>query len=159
VKRTRAVTISPRLLAALAAEATRTHQEVAVVVERAWAAARLRLATLPPPAPVPQEGIDLDIPDPDYVDHEVEALYAARYAADFPMPLTLTLAPDVLEDMIDYSFRIARSIGWLIERAWCIAELRRSWTPAGIEERSELGLLEIEASDTQPMPRAGGEGS
>jgi hypothetical protein len=146
VPRTRLVSISPRLLEAIQDEARRTNRDVTACITRAWTTARVRIATLPPPAPLPQNFEYMPvIPDVEYTDPKAELVYAERFASDLVVVFALTLPTEILEDMVDESFRIARSLGWLVERAWCLA-LDASSQDWWIAHEAALG-------DTAPMAR------
>jgi hypothetical protein len=141
------VSLSPRLADAIRAHARASSRNTSHCIERAWMVARVRFATLPSPAPLAQDFEILPIvPDVEYTDVRAEQLYAERFASDQVVALSVTLASDILEDMVDESFRLARSLGWLVERAWCLAlesePMRATWF-----------ANELTAGDTMPMPR------
>lgn len=146
--RTRIVSISPRLVAAIRERAQSTARSESACVERAWAAARVRFASLPPPAPLAQ-GFEIVpiIPDVEYTDPRAEQIYAEQFASDEVAALALTLQLDVLEDMIDESFRLARSLGWLVERAWCLS------LETGSHEWWLVSSEAVASGDTMPMAR------
>lgn len=148
----RTVRISPRLVAAIRRDAARYGCSPSACVERAWAIAWPRLARLAAPAPVEQNVDDvLPIPCLTYTSARAEAIYADRFAADDEEPLELVLDPDVCDDLVDESYRLARSLGWLVARAWCIAldaEATAAWYRA-----NDFASEAPEAGDTMPMPR------
>lgn len=112
------------LATAIRDEARRTGLTVSASIEAAWAAARTRIARLSAPLPVPQ---DLEIPQPPatrgrtFADARAEVIYRERFRSEAHATFPLVIADEILEDMIDESFRLARPLGWLVERAWCIA--------------------------------------
>lgn len=119
----RTVLIPPRLVAAIRSEASRRGRSVSWCIERVWRISRGRLALLAAPTPIEQNFGDVPmIPELQYTHPRAEAIYADRFAdPDDLRPLPLTLQVDMLEEMKDESFRLARSLAWLVERAWCLA--------------------------------------
>ena len=143
--RTRLVTLSPRLADAIRDHAKQSGRSTSQCIERAWTATRVRFASLPSPAPLAQDfEIVPIVPDVEYTDVRAEQLYADRFASDQVVALTVTLTSDILEDMVDESFRLARSLGWLVERAWCLS------LDGGT---ADCWLASLSAGDTAPMPR------
>ena len=144
--RTRLVSVSPRLADAIRDHARATGRSTSQCIERAWTAARVGFASLPSPAPLAQDfEIVPIVPDVEYTDVRAEQLYAERFASDQVVALSVTLSSDIFEDMVDESFRLARSLGWLVERAWCLSldGGAHDWWLA----------TELSAGDTAPMPR------
>jgi hypothetical protein len=146
VLRTRFVSLSPRLVAAMRDQAAQANRDVNACIEQAWKTARVRIASLPPPAPLPQNFEYMPvIPDVEYTDPKAEQVYAERFASDQVVTLAVTLPVAILDEMVDDSFRLARSLGWLVERAWCLAldATSQDWWIAN----------EIASGDTAPMTR------
>lgn len=139
------VVISSRVAHAIETEASRSGRDPMACLELAWRAAYNRLSGLPPPAPLPQ-GFEVvpHIPDVEYVDRDAEQRFASRYASPDHVDWEIPLASWTL-DLTECAFRLARSIGWVIERAWCVAELEAEARAAWLA--SEL------AGDTAPMTR------
>lgn len=152
--RTRTVRISPRLVAAIRRDAARYKCSPSACVERAWAIAWPRIARLAAPTPIEQNFDEVPpIPCLTYTNARAEAIYVDRFAAgDGEVEeLELALDPDVYEDLVDESYRLARSLSWLVTRAWCIAldvELSAAWYRA-----NDFASESPEAGDTMPMPR------
>jgi len=147
VIRERTLRVSPRLVEAIRGDAEKRGKSIAWCVERAWTIAWPRLAQICGPTPFEQDcDFEVVIPNFEYEHARAEAIYAERFASEAVESLTLGLATAVVEDMTDESYRLARSLGWLVERAWCIA--------LDAEATSTWFVASDFAGDTLPMPRA-----
>jgi hypothetical protein len=144
VTRARTVWLAPRLVAALEREARRRMTTVSACVEHAWHIAWPRIALLAPPAAFEQNFDEVPpIPGHTYEHPRAEAVFAEQFAGGEAIPVDVALKLPVYEDLVEESYRLARSLGWLIERAWCLTLVAE---PA-------LWLPVLETADTAPMPR------